>query len=231
MWHYECVFLSVRSEFSEVVHIMTSCSVPAPPLNPELVQSGVTWLCIRWQRPAGSPKEDDIGYVLEMEEQGSVSPYTHLHRHSQIYNLKPNEYIIGISVDIYQSYICRHIFFMYRPTYIGWHIYTSCLTYLYTLVYIYWSIYIGLRMTCIYLSTYIGHVSANIYRVTSLYIGWHLYTLVDIYLSTYINHISLQHILVEVSIYIDWHIYIHQLTCIDQHILVIYLLTNIGQHV
>ncbi|XP_073780334.1 fibronectin type-III domain-containing protein 3A isoform X3 [Danio rerio] len=59
------------SEFSEVVNIMTSCSVPAPPLSPELVQSGVTWLCIRWHRPAGSPKEDDTGYVLEMEEQGS----------------------------------------------------------------------------------------------------------------------------------------------------------------
>uniref|UniRef100_A0A8C1MYB0 Fibronectin type-III domain-containing protein 3A n=1 Tax=Cyprinus carpio TaxID=7962 RepID=A0A8C1MYB0_CYPCA len=59
------------SEFSEVVHIMTSCSVPAPPLSPELIQSGVTWLCVRWYRPAGSPKEDEISYVLEMEEEGS----------------------------------------------------------------------------------------------------------------------------------------------------------------
>uniref|UniRef100_A0A8C2KGQ9 Fibronectin type-III domain-containing protein 3A n=1 Tax=Cyprinus carpio TaxID=7962 RepID=A0A8C2KGQ9_CYPCA len=59
------------SEFSEVVHIMTSCSVPAPPLSPELIQSGVTWLCVRWHRPAGSPKEDEISYVLEMEEEGS----------------------------------------------------------------------------------------------------------------------------------------------------------------
>lgn len=59
------------SEFSEAVTIMTSCSVPAPPLSPELVQPGVTWLCLRWNRPAGSPKEDEIGYVLEMEEEGS----------------------------------------------------------------------------------------------------------------------------------------------------------------
>uniref|UniRef100_A0A671MQ77 Fibronectin type-III domain-containing protein 3A n=1 Tax=Sinocyclocheilus anshuiensis TaxID=1608454 RepID=A0A671MQ77_9TELE len=59
------------SEFSDVVHIMTSCSVPAPPLSPELIQSGVTWLCVRWHRPAGSPKEDEISYVLEMEEEGS----------------------------------------------------------------------------------------------------------------------------------------------------------------
>lgn len=71
--HSGCLSLSLCSEFSEVVHIMTSCSVPAPPLSPELVQPGVTWLCLRWNRPVGSPKEDDIGYVLEMEEEGSVS--------------------------------------------------------------------------------------------------------------------------------------------------------------
>uniref|UniRef100_A0A672P251 Fibronectin type-III domain-containing protein 3A n=1 Tax=Sinocyclocheilus grahami TaxID=75366 RepID=A0A672P251_SINGR len=65
------IIYSFRSEFSEGVHIMTSCSVPAPPLSPELIQSGVTWLCVRWHRPAGSPKEDEISYVLEMEEEGS----------------------------------------------------------------------------------------------------------------------------------------------------------------
>uniref|UniRef100_A0AAR2JR99 Fibronectin type-III domain-containing protein 3A n=1 Tax=Pygocentrus nattereri TaxID=42514 RepID=A0AAR2JR99_PYGNA len=59
------------SEFSEPVDMMTSCSVPAPPLRPELIQAGVTWLCLQWNRPVGSPKEDDIGYVLEMEEEGS----------------------------------------------------------------------------------------------------------------------------------------------------------------
>lgn len=76
---------SFRSGFSEAVHIMTSCSVPAPPLSPELIQSGVTWICVRWHRPAGSPKEDEIGYVLEMEEEGSVSErrthtFTEMHR-------------------------------------------------------------------------------------------------------------------------------------------------------
>uniref|UniRef100_A0A8C1MZJ5 Fibronectin type III domain containing 3A n=1 Tax=Cyprinus carpio TaxID=7962 RepID=A0A8C1MZJ5_CYPCA len=65
--------MGVRYVSIEVVHIMTSCSVPAPPLSPELIQSGVTWLCVRWYRPAGSPKEDEISYVLEMEEEGSVS--------------------------------------------------------------------------------------------------------------------------------------------------------------
>ncbi|XP_034166376.2 fibronectin type-III domain-containing protein 3a isoform X2 [Pangasianodon hypophthalmus] len=59
------------SEFSEPVDMLTSCSVPAPPKSPELLQAGVTWLCLQWNRPDSSPKEDDIGYVLEMEEEGS----------------------------------------------------------------------------------------------------------------------------------------------------------------
>ncbi|KAJ3590594.1 hypothetical protein NHX12_008544 [Muraenolepis orangiensis] len=59
------------SEFSEVVDLITSCSVPCPPLPPDLLKAGVTWLCLQWQRPSGSPKEDDIYYVLEMEEEGS----------------------------------------------------------------------------------------------------------------------------------------------------------------
>ncbi|XP_034024342.1 LOW QUALITY PROTEIN: fibronectin type-III domain-containing protein 3A [Thalassophryne amazonica] len=57
------------SEFSEVVDLFTSCSVPLTPLPPELVKAGVTWLCLQWQRPTGSPKEDDIYYVLEMDEE------------------------------------------------------------------------------------------------------------------------------------------------------------------
>uniref|UniRef100_A0AAZ3P8U2 Fibronectin type-III domain-containing protein 3A n=1 Tax=Oncorhynchus tshawytscha TaxID=74940 RepID=A0AAZ3P8U2_ONCTS len=56
------------SEFSETVDLYTSCSVPSPPLPPELVKAGVTWLCLTWQRPSTSPKEDDIFYSLEMDE-------------------------------------------------------------------------------------------------------------------------------------------------------------------
>nr|XP_046245652.1 fibronectin type-III domain-containing protein 3A isoform X2 [Scatophagus argus] len=59
------------SEFSEVVDLFTSCSVPLPPFPPEQEMAGVTWLCLKWQRPASSPKEDDICYILEMEEEGS----------------------------------------------------------------------------------------------------------------------------------------------------------------
>uniref|UniRef100_A0A4W6CAN7 Fibronectin type III domain containing 3A n=1 Tax=Lates calcarifer TaxID=8187 RepID=A0A4W6CAN7_LATCA len=59
------------SEFSEVVDLFTSCSVPLPPFPPELEMTGVTWLCLKWQRPSSSPKEDDIYYILEMEEEGS----------------------------------------------------------------------------------------------------------------------------------------------------------------
>lgn len=70
-----CWFISifcVSSEFSEVVDLFTSCSVPLPPFPPELEKAGVTWLCLKWQRPTSSPKEDDIYYILEMEEEGSV---------------------------------------------------------------------------------------------------------------------------------------------------------------
>lgn len=70
-----CWFVSifcVSSEFSEVVDLFTSCSVPLPPFPPELEKAGVTWLCLKWQRPTSSPKEDDIYYILEMEEEGSV---------------------------------------------------------------------------------------------------------------------------------------------------------------
>lgn len=63
---------ALSSEFSEVVDLFTSCSVPLPPFPPELEMAGVTWLCLKWQRPTSSPKEDDIYYILEMEEEGSV---------------------------------------------------------------------------------------------------------------------------------------------------------------
>uniref|UniRef100_A0A7N8XX76 Fibronectin type-III domain-containing protein 3A n=1 Tax=Mastacembelus armatus TaxID=205130 RepID=A0A7N8XX76_9TELE len=66
-----CLHLSTRVEFSEVVDLFTSGSVPLAPFPPELEMAGVTWLCLKWQRPTSSPKEDDIYYILEMEEEGS----------------------------------------------------------------------------------------------------------------------------------------------------------------
>lgn len=75
-----CVF----SEFSEVVDLFTSCSVPLQPFPPELEKAGVTWLCLKWQRPTSSPKEDDIYYILEMEEEGSVC-YLFLSKHFFLY--------------------------------------------------------------------------------------------------------------------------------------------------
>lgn len=74
------VIFCVSSEFSEVVDLFTSCSVPLPPFPPELEKAGVTWLCLKWQRPTSSPKEDDIYYILEMEEEGSVC-YLFLSKH------------------------------------------------------------------------------------------------------------------------------------------------------
>ncbi|XP_048839383.1 fibronectin type-III domain-containing protein 3A-like [Brienomyrus brachyistius] len=59
------------SAFSEPISLFTSCSVPASPPRPALLKAGVTWLTLQWQRPASSPKDDDILYTLEMEEDGS----------------------------------------------------------------------------------------------------------------------------------------------------------------
>ncbi|XP_061683033.1 fibronectin type-III domain-containing protein 3A isoform X2 [Syngnathoides biaculeatus] len=59
------------SEFSESVELFTSGSVPSPPFPPELEMAGITWLCLKWHRPSSSPKEDDVCYILEMEEEGS----------------------------------------------------------------------------------------------------------------------------------------------------------------
>nr|XP_061797560.1 fibronectin type-III domain-containing protein 3A-like [Nerophis lumbriciformis] len=59
------------SDFSDSVELFTSCSVPSPPFPPELETAGVNYLSLKWQRPSGSPKEDDVCYVLEMDEEGS----------------------------------------------------------------------------------------------------------------------------------------------------------------
>lgn len=91
----------VSSEFSEVVDLFTSCSVPVPPFPPELEKAGVAWLCLKWQRPTSSPKEDDIYYILEMEEEGSVC-YLFLSKHFIIFllllNLFCNESVLELKI-------------------------------------------------------------------------------------------------------------------------------------
>ncbi|XP_015197385.2 fibronectin type-III domain-containing protein 3A isoform X3 [Lepisosteus oculatus] len=59
------------SGFSEAIDFYTSGSVPATPASPELIKAGVTWLYLQWRRPLGGPSEDDISYILEMEEESS----------------------------------------------------------------------------------------------------------------------------------------------------------------
>lgn len=91
---------ALPSEFSEVVDLFTSCSVPLPPFPPELEMAGVTWLCLKWQRPASSPKEDDIFYILEMEEEGSVCL---LRKPKIIWSCE-------IVAHVWNSSMCRHCF-------------------------------------------------------------------------------------------------------------------------
>lgn len=59
------------SNFSEAIDFYTSGSVPPPPASPELVKAGVTWMSIQWRKPSVAPAEDDISYVLEMEDETS----------------------------------------------------------------------------------------------------------------------------------------------------------------
>ncbi|RXM32569.1 Fibronectin type-III domain-containing protein 3A [Acipenser ruthenus] len=59
------------SNFSEAIDFYTSGSVPPPPASPELVKAGVTWMSIQWRKPLVAPAEDDISYVLEMEDETS----------------------------------------------------------------------------------------------------------------------------------------------------------------
>lgn len=61
------------SEFSETLVCYTLGIVPPPPLPPKLKEAGVTWLSLEWSPPAGVSTDDSLTYVLEMEEDGSVS--------------------------------------------------------------------------------------------------------------------------------------------------------------
>ncbi|KAL4647725.1 fibronectin type-III domain-containing protein 3A isoform X1 [Arapaima gigas] len=63
------------SSFSEAVDLFTSEGVPAPPLSPELVNTGSSWLSLQWQRSAAPPSGDGIFYILEMEEEGMGSGF------------------------------------------------------------------------------------------------------------------------------------------------------------
>lgn len=43
------------------------------PASPVLTKAGVTWLSLKWSKPSGTPSDEGISYILEMEEETSVS--------------------------------------------------------------------------------------------------------------------------------------------------------------
>ncbi|XP_069495124.1 fibronectin type-III domain-containing protein 3A isoform X2 [Ambystoma mexicanum] len=59
------------SGFSEEVMYYTSGSAPSVPASPTLVKAGVTWLCVQWTKPSGTPSDEGISYILEMEDETS----------------------------------------------------------------------------------------------------------------------------------------------------------------
>ena len=61
------------SGFSEEVLYYTSGCAPSMPASPVLTKAGVTWLSLQWSKPSGTPSDEGISYILEMEEETSVS--------------------------------------------------------------------------------------------------------------------------------------------------------------
>ncbi|KAB0392870.1 hypothetical protein E2I00_003225 [Balaenoptera physalus] len=59
------------SGFSEEVLYYTSGCAPSMPASPILIKAGVTWLSLQWSKPSGTPSDEGISYILEMEEETS----------------------------------------------------------------------------------------------------------------------------------------------------------------
>uniref|UniRef100_A0A6I8P8E2 Fibronectin type-III domain-containing protein 3A n=1 Tax=Ornithorhynchus anatinus TaxID=9258 RepID=A0A6I8P8E2_ORNAN len=60
-----------NSAFSEEVLYYTSGSAPSMPASPTLIKAGITWLSLQWTKPSGTPSDEGISYILEMEEETS----------------------------------------------------------------------------------------------------------------------------------------------------------------
>ncbi|OXB77223.1 UNVERIFIED_CONTAM: hypothetical protein H355_012590 [Colinus virginianus] len=61
----------VHSGFSEEVLYHTSGTAPTTPASPLLINAGVTWLSLQWTKPSGTPSDEGISYILEMEDENS----------------------------------------------------------------------------------------------------------------------------------------------------------------
>nr|XP_033803703.1 fibronectin type-III domain-containing protein 3A isoform X1 [Geotrypetes seraphini]XP_033803704.1 fibronectin type-III domain-containing protein 3A isoform X1 [Geotrypetes seraphini]XP_033803705.1 fibronectin type-III domain-containing protein 3A isoform X1 [Geotrypetes seraphini] len=57
------------SGFSEEVMYYTSGSAPSMPASPTLIKAEVTSLSLQWSKPSGTPSDEGISYVLEMEDE------------------------------------------------------------------------------------------------------------------------------------------------------------------
>ncbi|XP_060050844.1 fibronectin type-III domain-containing protein 3A isoform X3 [Erinaceus europaeus] len=72
-----CKFrLSAKNDYgtsgsSEEVLYYTSGCAPSMPASPVLTKAGVTWLSLQWSKPSGTPSDEGIAYILEMEEETS----------------------------------------------------------------------------------------------------------------------------------------------------------------
>uniref|UniRef100_A0A8C0GNC4 Fibronectin type-III domain-containing protein n=1 Tax=Chelonoidis abingdonii TaxID=106734 RepID=A0A8C0GNC4_CHEAB len=59
------------SGFSDTVAYYTAGIVPSPPLPPQFIEAGVTWLSLKWSPPNGMSSDDSLTYTLDMEEEDS----------------------------------------------------------------------------------------------------------------------------------------------------------------
>ncbi|XP_063808083.1 fibronectin type-III domain-containing protein 3A isoform X5 [Pseudophryne corroboree] len=59
------------SGFSEEVLFYTSGSAPTVPASPTLIKAGISWLSVQWTKPSGTPSDEGISYILEMEDETS----------------------------------------------------------------------------------------------------------------------------------------------------------------
>ncbi|XP_077170618.1 fibronectin type-III domain-containing protein 3A isoform X2 [Paroedura picta] len=57
------------SGFSEEVLYHTTGTAPAAPSSPVLLEAGVTWLSLQWAKPPGTPSDEELSYILEMEDE------------------------------------------------------------------------------------------------------------------------------------------------------------------
>nr|XP_043903535.1 fibronectin type III domain containing 3Ba isoform X2 [Solea senegalensis] len=63
------------SGFSTEVVFYTMGTLPALPLAPRLVRAGVSWVTLEWGRPEGSPSEEQLKYILEIQEDNSGADF------------------------------------------------------------------------------------------------------------------------------------------------------------